>query len=109
MKPTTNTTPNAGPARSPQRSNQPRSPIAAKVGRAADGNGLKQPAQGETAARGACWVESVRLPASAAACACLAVLAVVAAPALSSSHWRPSPVDFEVAPGAKTALKPGKR
>jgi hypothetical protein len=51
----------------------------------------------------------VKLLASAAAAACLAVLAGVAAPALSSSHWRPRPVDFEVAPGAKRALEPGRR
>ena len=51
----------------------------------------------------------MKLLASAAAGACLAVLAAIAGPALSSSHWRPRPVDFEVAPGARTALEPGER
>jgi hypothetical protein len=63
----------------------------------------------------------VKLLASAAAVACLGVLAWIAAPALSSSTWRPDPVDFELAPGsdsvvARTAggvisrpLRPAKR
>src|SRR3954463_8390145 len=36
-------------------------------------------------------------------------MAAIAAPAPSSSQWRPRPVDFELAPGGKKALKPGKR
>jgi hypothetical protein len=55
----------------------------------------------------------VKLPASAAALVCVAALAVVAAPALSVSEWRPAPVDFELAAGGQkarsTTLRPGKR
>jgi hypothetical protein len=55
----------------------------------------------------------VKLLASAAAVACLAVIAIVAGPALSSSHWRPDPVDFELAAGSggtrSGPMKPGRR
>ena len=46
----------------------------------------------------------MKLPASAAVAACLVALVAIAAPALSSSHWRPDPVDFELAPGATAVL-----
>jgi N-acetylmuramoyl-L-alanine amidase len=38
--------------------------------------------------------------ASALAVVCLLALAAVAAPAISSRHWRPAPVDFELAPAS---------
>ncbi|HEY1357207.1 MAG TPA: peptidoglycan recognition protein [Thermoleophilaceae bacterium] len=53
----------------------------------------------------------MKLLATAAAGVCLAVIAVVAAPALSSTQWRPEPVDFALAPAtqsASQALRPGK-
>jgi len=40
----------------------------------------------------------VKRLASALAAACLIALAAVAAPAISGRHWRPAPVDFELAP-----------
>ena len=53
----------------------------------------------------------MKLLASAAAIACLAAVGALAAPALSSSHWRPEPVDFELAAGSHAArsLQPGRR
>ncbi|HKF81034.1 MAG TPA: N-acetylmuramoyl-L-alanine amidase [Thermoleophilaceae bacterium] len=63
----------------------------------------------------------MKLLASAAALACVAPAALIVAPALSSSPWRPEPVDFELAPrsdpvvarsagGAMSRpLRPGKR
>jgi N-acetylmuramoyl-L-alanine amidase len=63
----------------------------------------------------------VKLLASAAAAACIAAVGAVAGPALSSSHWRPDPVDFELAPGSHAiiaraahgvtsrSLRPGRR
>ncbi len=38
--------------------------------------------------------------ASALALVCLLALAAVAAPAISNPHWRPAPVDFELAPAS---------
>ncbi len=63
----------------------------------------------------------MKLLASAAVVACLVPAAVIVAPALSSSPWRPEPVDFELAPRSEVVtptstggamsrpLRPGKR
>jgi N-acetylmuramoyl-L-alanine amidase-like protein len=51
----------------------------------------------------------VKLLASGAAAVCVLALAVVAAPALSTSRYRPKPLDFELAPSSRAILgKPAR-